>query len=244
MRRQPVFLFPTEFEAAPFREAAPEADVRISGVGAAETAVSVSKLLREGCKFMVLAGIAGTYDPTCDTGESFAVAEERMPGIPEAYARIYTPSFTPRDLPTAVSNTVQQCGAEAPGARLENMEGAVFFALCAEAGVKFCQIRSVSNRVGEPSENWEADVAAESLARTLTRTFIKPKIMNKTKIILWVALAVIVIAAVALLIAKWRYWAATVLTWVLIIGVSFLAGWLTGRFGGKKRGSDVTVQDK
>lgn len=228
-----LFLFPTEEEAAPFRAAAPNAEVRITGVGAAAVAAAVARALREGRKRLVLAGIAGTYDDTVETGDTFAVCEERMPGLPERYRRSWT-SETPKGLPSAVSNTVQRCGAEADGALLENMEGAVFFAMCEDAGVSFCEIRSVSNRVGDPLERWEADVAAESLAKTLTETFIKRRIMNKTKIIIWTAAAVIVIALVALLITQWRYLFAKAMTWVLVAAVSFLAGWLTGRFGGRK----------
>ncbi|MBP3482696.1 MAG: hypothetical protein J6K28_04805 [Alistipes sp.] len=58
--------------------------------------------------------------------------------------------------------------------------------------------------------------------------------MNKTKLILYLAAIVIIIAALFYVMSKWRFWLSEVITWIVIIGVSFLAGWLLGRFGGKK----------
>lgn len=232
-----VFLFPTEHEAEKFRAAAPDAEVRISGVGASETAAATAKALRDGYKHLVLAGIAGTYDDTVEAGATFAVSEERMAGLPDDFARFYTASATPRGIPTAVSNTVSHTGAEPRGAQLENMEGAVFFAMCQDAGVRYCEIRSVSNRVGAPREQWLTDTAIENLTRTLVKTFIKKGFMNKTKLILYVAVAVIIIAAVILLLNNLEFFMSKVLTWIIVILVSFLAGWLIGRFGGKKKKS-------
>lgn len=230
-----VFLFPTEAEAEPFRRLAPQAEVRITGVGAAETAASVARALREGYRWLVLAGIAGTYDDMLECGAVVAVGEERMSGLPADYARSYHPSFTPRGLREVSSNTVSACGAAPQGAQIENMEGAVFMAVCADAGVRFCEVRAVSNMVGAPREEWQAGTAAENLATVLEKTFIKRSIMNKTKIILWCALAVIVIAVAALLLTRWENAVSNIVTWVVIVGVSFLAGWLIGRFAGKKQ---------
>lgn len=59
--------------------------------------------------------------------------------------------------------------------------------------------------------------------------------MNKTKLILYLAAIAIVIAVLFYVMSKWRFWLSEVATWIVIIGVSFLAGWLVGRFGGKKK---------
>lgn len=230
-----IFLFPTEAEAEKFVLSAPEAEVRISGVGAAETAVATAGALRDGYKFLILAGIAGTYDESLEAGAAVAVSEERMAGLPAAYARSYAASYVPKGLEAVVSNTVSQCGAAADGARIENMEGAVFFAMCAAAGVKFCEVRTVSNLVGAPRDEWQTDTAVENLALVLTKTFIKSNAMNRTKVILYIAIAVILIAAIALIVSKWKLWFTEVMTWVLVIAVSFFAGWLIGRFGGRKK---------
>lgn len=233
-----LFLFPTEMEAERFRQAVPDAEVRISGVGVAETAVATSKALRDGYKDIVLAGIAGTYDDALEAGATVVVSEERAAGLPDTYAKSYTAKWLPKGFPTVTSNTVARCGAEPQGAQIENMEGAVFFAMCEDAGVRYCEIRSVSNRVGAPRDEWQTDTALENLTRNLVKIISKEKFMNKTKIILYASLAVIVIALAALIVYKWDVWFRTAATWVLIIAVSFLAGWLLGRFGGKKKSTE------
>lgn len=230
-----VYLFPTETEASGFRKAMPDAEVRISGVGAAQTAVATSKALRDGYTDLILAGIAGTYDPMLELGSTVAVSEERPAGLPATYSKSYTANYLPKGLTAVVSNTVERCGAEAAGARIENMEGAVFFALCEDAGVRYCEIRSISNLVGAPREEWNVDAAVENLTRILVKSISKEKFMNKTKIILYAALAVIIVALAALVVFKWDVWFRTAATWILIILVSFCAGWLTGRFGGRKK---------
>lgn len=231
-----AYLFPTEMEAERFRQAKPDAEVRISGVGAAATAVATSKALRDGYDDLVLAGIAGTYDETLELGAVVAVSEEHSAGLPATYSASYAAGYVPKGLEAVVSNTVERCGAEAQGARIENMEGAVFFALCEDAGVRYCEIRSISNTVGAPRDEWQTDTALENLTRILIKSISREKFMNKTKIIMYVALAVIVVALAALVVYKWDVWFRTAATWALIIAVSFGAGWLVGRFaGGKKK---------
>lgn len=229
-----LFLFPTEMEAERFRQAAPDADVRISGVGAAETAAATARALRDGYRDLVLAGIAGTYDDTFEAGTTVAVTEEREAALPAAYAKTYTAGYSPAGFQTVTSNTVGTCGAEANGAQIENMEGAVFFALCEDAGVRYCEIRSVSNRVGASRDEWQTDTALENLTRNLVKMISKEKFMNKSKIILYTALAVIVVALAALVVYKWDVWFRTAATWVLIVAVALLAGWLVGRFSKRK----------
>lgn len=50
---------------------------------------------------------------------------------------------------------------------IENMEGAAFFAVCETLGVAACQIRAVSNYVGEPFEAWAVEEAVRNLTETL-----------------------------------------------------------------------------
>lgn len=239
-----IFLFPTEEEAARFRKAAPEARIVISGVGPAETAVATAKALNEGCKHLILAGIAGTYDPSLEAGAVVAVSEERIAGLPEAYAKSYGGATVPKGLKAVKGNTVAQCGAAAEGAQIENMEGAVFFALCSAAGVRFSEIRSVSNLVGAPRSEWNVGTALDNLTLILTDTFIKKRFMNKSKFIIYTAMAVILIAAIALIVSKWKLWFTEIMTWVLVIAVSFFAGWLIGRFGGRKKKKEIAQNGK
>lgn len=54
---------------------------------------------------------------------------------------------------------------------VENMEGAAFFAVCEALGVACCQVRAISNYVGEPFEKWAVDEAVENLTAKLTQIF-------------------------------------------------------------------------
>lgn len=54
---------------------------------------------------------------------------------------------------------------------IENMEGAAFFAVCEALGVACCQIRAVSNYVGEPFEEWAVEEAVQNLTEKLTQLF-------------------------------------------------------------------------
>lgn len=61
--------------------------------------------------------------------------------------------------------------AEEPLPRVENMEGAAFFAVCEALGVACCEIRAVSNYVGEPFAEWAVGEAVENLTEKLTQIF-------------------------------------------------------------------------
>lgn len=54
---------------------------------------------------------------------------------------------------------------------IENMEGAAFFAVCEALGVACCQIRAVSNYVGEPFGEWAVEEAVQNLTEKLTQLF-------------------------------------------------------------------------
>lgn len=75
----------------------------------------------------------------------------------------------PTALP-AIGNTKNADGQTALP-EIENMEGAAFFAVCEALGVACCQIRAVSNYVGEPFGRWAVGQAVENLTATLTQIF-------------------------------------------------------------------------
>ena len=54
---------------------------------------------------------------------------------------------------------------------MENMEGAAFFAVCDALGVACCQIRAVSNYVGEPFGQWAVEEAVGNLTEKLNQIF-------------------------------------------------------------------------
>ena len=73
---------------------------------------------------------------------------------------------------TADSNTLSAASApfvERNGAQLENMEGASFFYACTQSGTPFLELRTISNRVGEPFPDWDIETATDNLARDLNR---------------------------------------------------------------------------
>ena len=51
------------------------------------------------------------------------------------------------------------------------MEGAAFFAVCDALGVACCQIRAVSNYVGEPCGQWAVEEAVGNLTEKLNQIF-------------------------------------------------------------------------
>ena len=85
----------------------------------------------------------------------------------------------PSDMQSAIGDTDGQGslpgidGTDGQSAlpEIENMEGAPFFAVCEALGVACCQIRAVSNYVGEPFDRWAVGLAVENPTATLTQIF-------------------------------------------------------------------------
>lgn len=167
----PIFLFPTELEARTFCDLCPEAEVVISGVGMAETAatlarISVSKSLHG--RVVILAGIAGCYEQRCEVGEVVEVISEVVSELPERFCKEYhVEMFT--NLRGVFSNTVSRCNTDICGADVENMEGAVLFAMARELGFRAVEIRAVSNVVGDEFAKWNIELATKNLAKTLIK---------------------------------------------------------------------------
>ena len=76
----------------------------------------------------------------------------------------------PSDMQSAIGDTNGTDGQSALP-EIENMEGAPFFAVCEALGVACCQIRAVSNYVGEPFDRWAVGLAVENITATLTQIF-------------------------------------------------------------------------
>ncbi|MFR9524439.1 MAG: hypothetical protein SNI20_06190 [Rikenellaceae bacterium] len=169
-----IFLFATEKEAAPFRARCPHTTIEICGVGAAECAASTARIIasmreRAGGQTLILAGIAGSYSPEdvalCQVVE---VVDETIAALPERFARHYT-TEPHTQLRAVSSNSVNSQGEATCSAQIENMEGAAFMAVCQKLGVKGVQIRAISNKVGDPLEEWRVDEACQALATELEK---------------------------------------------------------------------------
>ena len=192
-----IFIFPTVEEAKAFLLTEPRDPVFVGGVGMAEIAAATVRAVKaRKPQLAVLAGIAGACERTLRRGEVIEVVTERVAGIPARYAREYETTGPDLGLPLAAGITVSRSGdaltegpealtgtdaegpealtdpdAEEPLPRVENMEGAAFFAVCEALGVACCEIRAVSNYVGEPFDQWAVGEAVENLTEKLTQIF-------------------------------------------------------------------------
>ncbi|MEG1612276.1 MAG: hypothetical protein RRZ83_02645 [Alistipes sp.] len=166
-----VVLFPTIEEGKAFILSEPPVPVFISGVGAAQIAAAVVRAIKaKKPDLILLAGIAGAYNHTLAVGSVVEVTRERTASLPAKYSQEYLVDPV-TDLDEVRSNTVDCSGAEAADAQIENMEGATFFALCEALGVRACEIRAISNYVGDPFEQWNIPGATEKLTETLNQFF-------------------------------------------------------------------------
>ena len=163
-----IFLFPTEMEATKLRELRPDFDIRICGIGAVETATSVARILRTEHKSIMLCGIAGAYDHSLHKGDVVAVKEERFAHLSSGYNDSYIATMVIDKLPAVVSNTVSHCAQSAEGAQIENMEGAALFAMAQAEGVRYGEIRAISNYVGEERRDWNIELALEHLTKAIS----------------------------------------------------------------------------
>ena len=237
-----LFLFPTEDEAAPFRERRPDAQVRICGVGQARAAAATARLIAaERPARIVLAGLAGAYGDEPPVGSVCVVEEERECGLPERYASAFRAKVLPKRLPRAVSNTVAVQNAEPRGAQIENMEGAAVMAVCEAMGVECCEVRAISNRTGQPFAEWRTAEAAANLAEILIKTYYNKYVefmKSSTKWILIAVAAVVVVLLVMFLSSNITKWTSDLgvklIGWILFFVLGFVLGYVKG-YGRAKR---------
>ena len=168
-----LYLFPTEFEAAPFRALRPDAQVRIIGVGMSQAAAAMARLLADECpQRVVLCGIAGACNEGMERGSVVEVVEDSEYGLPALYAERYEPQRL-TSLPAVKAFTVSRSGASVAEAEpaVEQMEGAAVGAVCRAWGVEYSHLRGISNLVGEPKQMWRIAEAVESLTNVLCELY-------------------------------------------------------------------------
>ena len=170
-----LFLFPTEGEAARFKELRADACTAIIGVGMAEAGASAAEAIaRYKPQRVVLAGIAGACDERVGVGECVAVVSDMVVALPEAFRVEYCGSECD-GLRSAVTYTVNRTGESLPfcggGEALlpavEQMEGAAVAAVCRRAGVEYLHLRSISNRVTDSRSEWRIGQAIDALTEQL-----------------------------------------------------------------------------
>lgn len=122
---------------------------------------------------------SGIPEPEAQSGD--AVSAPAGQALQPAGERADSPE-QPSDMQSAIGDTngtagqgslpgIDSTDGESALPEIENMEGAPFFAVCEALGVACCQIRAVSNYVGEPFDRWAVGLAVENLTATLTQIF-------------------------------------------------------------------------
>lgn len=168
-----IYIFPTELEAEPFRRLSPDSVVVISGVGMAAMAATITSIAYSGGidddECLVLCGIAGSYAGDIDVGDVVEVVEECCMELPERFRRVYRQPSPLTSLRKVVSNSVDGCCSNGANVEIENMEGATLFAIAEVLNFRFAEVRAISNRVGDPFDRWNIELATQRLAEELLR---------------------------------------------------------------------------
>lgn len=195
MSRPIAILTATALEQQPLRThlgdhyAGHELSWHIGGMGAGATSAATLKIIRDQRPDLIIqAGIAGALPrkhlAVCDTvlvGSDYQAdlgawrpetgCFEPFSTLPEAavfecpYAEPLREHFriiAARSANSACSPLPLR-GLEA----LESMEGAAFFGVCHAEGIPYLQLRSISNRVGDPRDQWRIPEALDSLKEGL-----------------------------------------------------------------------------
>lgn len=173
----------------------------ISGIGIPSTLIELSRCLTDlEPEEVIQIGFAGSFDNRLDLGGVFEVNEEcfgdlgmddhgrflplfqEFPGVKGSYGWISYPGYTP--LPRKRGVTVNTATGSSEryallkahwNPELETMEGAAGMLFCQEMGVRYMQIRSVSNYVGPRNKSqWNTRLAGDNLAQWVI-TYLRSK---------------------------------------------------------------------
>jgi len=181
-----LLVFATEMERdGVFPNGAPQGyDCIVTGVGILSTALSLSKAFQNK-KYAnaIQAGIAGAY--RSNGLELTEVVEVRsdcliefLPWEPNTFFSSGVLPFEKK--PKCVKGaTVLHCSESKDMGdmrgritQVESMEGAAFFAVCKEYGVKSAQIRAISNyAIGQAKNEWKIEEALQKLSATFLVLF-------------------------------------------------------------------------
>lgn len=192
MKTTVAILTATELEQKPLRELLGDSYARhelqwyVGGMGAGATAAATLRIIRDQRPGLIIqAGIAGALPrkhlavtDTVLVGSDYQAdlgawrpetgCFEPFGTLPEAEV-IVCPYAEPlrEHLRVVAARSANSACSPLPlrgGEALESMEGAAFFEVCRAEKVSFLQVRSVSNRVGDPRAQWRIPEALDALS--------------------------------------------------------------------------------
>ncbi|AXK38869.1 purine phosphorylase [Crenobacter cavernae] len=181
-----TLLFPTATEASLFQRDGVK--TLVSGVGLTATAHAATKeILKERPDWIILAGVAGMYPHAQLSVGDVVLVESEVEGdlgffTPDGFthlahlpldmdfARRHTLAcpHLPDDTPFKRARSLSLNAALAPfvdarEVEIENMEGAAFFHVCREEGVRFLELRAISNVVRQGHDDWDLEGSVRAL---------------------------------------------------------------------------------
>lgn len=185
-----VVIFPTEDEGKLFSYK--DVTVVYGGLGLTATAYTTTKAIYEHRPdIIIMAGIAGVYKhSSLKIGDNVLVCSEHEADLGffyedgfkhisnmcndmsfEIIKEIDCP-YIPQDIDikTAKSNSMNAAMADfvdIDSAEIENMEGYALFYVCKKEGVKFLEIRSISNVVDKGREEWDYNKSIKNMTEAL-----------------------------------------------------------------------------
>lgn len=188
--RKIIVMFPTWAEAKPFMLAhTVETETWQCGIGASECAARTAAVISSRKPaLLILAGTAGARpDSGLSKGETVNVVRENLADLGAVRDNDFHPlprsgtnpafNYYTNETPIPAlfrnveSDTVNTAGTPFKchnNAEIENMEGAAFFAVCRRLGVRYAELRCISNYCGEDRSGWIIDQAAKNLAADIS----------------------------------------------------------------------------
>lgn len=183
-------LFPTITESKFFTRN--DVNIRFCGVGLTASAFGTYKaILDTKPDVIIMGGIAGVYKGIdLSIGESVVVEREHQSDLGlfydegfrhlnddsldmnfEVISPIVCPYSTEQKVLKCADSNSMNCGlapfVATQGVAIENMEGASFFYVCTKLGVKFFEIRTISNVVDTSHDDWDYETSIKNLSEAL-----------------------------------------------------------------------------
>lgn len=177
-----AILAATESEISPVRAFFGDRFTYVAtGIGIASTTIeTLAAIDVEKPNLVLQIGIAGAIDRGLAIGQAVVVSRDYIADIgawrgESGFERFATPTFeypyvvdgfdsvTARTVSTACAPWIED------ESQIETMEGAAFMAAAKLRGVRFMQMRVISNYVDEPRGQWSVDQSIAAIAAAISR---------------------------------------------------------------------------